>query len=673
MSESFNDKEFSATTGVQDFKFRHVGPAPEGFPAACVPDSYSREVFASTYEERREAFFEHVRINPGVDTVKGFAYELVRLELGNQPIHESLLIAALDYIDSRLDCADFVLNGMLRLHYQFIDSEQLSEAFREKLRETILSFKYWPDEPGVDSMCYWTENHHILFSTCELLAGQLYPDELFSNSGQTGREKQARALARIRKWLELRFKAGFSEWLSNVYYDEDLPALLNLVDFAEDQVVARNAGAVIDLMCLDMAANSYRGLFSCSHGRTYTKEKIHPYQESTTDTAKLLFGLGSFANEDNMSAVFFALSPNYRLPDVIFQIAADGDRDEWLSRQRMSIKFSEAARWGYGEKNLESAMGLLSYGGYVDPRTINHMVLMLDSFNWWDNKFFLEFAPVKRAMQIGSKIGLTNLVAWFLRKDMSRNNMDEVNLYTYRTPQYMLSTAQDYRKSYGGDQHHIWQATLDDEAVCFTTHPGGYGLQAPDAYWHGNGFMPRAIQHRNVAVILYKTPRTPNVVLSQTLEFTHAFFPRDRFDSVIEKNGWLFGEKNGGYIALYSSNSYRWQKEGEYKGQEVIADGRSNAWLVEMGREGQYGSFEKFIEQITAASLNINGLKVCYESPSVGKVEASWSGVMKVAGEPVSTRDYPRYENPACQADFATNEIAVRLDESTHTISLIEH
>ena len=56
--------------------------------------------------------------------------------------------------------------------------------------------------------------------------------------------------------------------------------------------------------------------------------------------------------------------------------------------------------------------------------------------------------------------------------------MKEVNTYTYRTPDYMLSTAQDYRKSFGGDQHHIWQATLDDEAVCFTTHPGGYGLQA---------------------------------------------------------------------------------------------------------------------------------------------------------------------------------------------------
>jgi hypothetical protein len=209
----------------------------------------------------------------------------------------------------------------------------------------------------------------------------------------SGRDKQARAKKRIEKWLELRFRTGFSEWLSNVYFDEDFPPLLNLLDFAEDEEIRRRARLVIDLMCFDMACNSYHGLFSCTHGRTYTKEKLNPYQESTTDTAKLLFGLGSFANEDNMSAVLFALSPNYRLPEVIFDIATDTGREEWINRQRVSIRFDEAARWGYGEKNLESAMGLLSFAGYCDPRTFNHMVLMLDAYDWWENKFFLEFKP----------------------------------------------------------------------------------------------------------------------------------------------------------------------------------------------------------------------------------------------------------------------------------------
>lgn len=669
MAKTFNDKEFAATTGVQDFKFRNVGPAPDGFPSVYAKDEYSREVFAPSYGERRAAFIEHVLANPGVDTIKGVFYELIRLEQNRGPIHQPLLFAALDYINSRLDCADFVLSAMLRIQYQFIDSELLCDAFRTELRQTILDFKYWPDEPGIDSMCYWTENHHLIFSTCEMLAGQLFPDEVFTNSGMSGREKTARGKKRVEKWLELRFKTGISEWLSNVYFDEDLPPLLNLLDFSEDREIARRARMLIDLMCFDMAANSYRGLFSCTHGRTYTREKLNPYRESTTDTAKLLFGLGSFANQDNMSAVMFALSPNYRLPEVIFSIAADGEREEWVNRQRVSIKFSEAARWGYGKLDLESAMGLLSFGGYCDPRTFNHMILMLDEFNWWENKFFLEFTPFRRSMQIGSKFGLSTLIAWLLRKDMSRNNMDECNIYTFRTPDYMLSTAQDYRKGYGGDQHHIWQATLDGEAVCFTTHPGGYGMQAPNAYWHGNGFMPRAIQHRNVAVILYKTPRTPNIVLEQTLAFTHAFFPAQRFDRVTEKNGWLFGKKNNGYIAICSGNGYRWQDEGEYKNLEVIAEGRNNAWLVEMGRKTQYGSFDDFVTRVAGAKCAINGLRVNYESPSVGHIVAGWSGPMRVDGKTVATRDYRRYDNPACQTEFASDKVVINYKGQSLTLA----
>ena len=98
----------------------------------------------------------------------------------------------------------------------------------------MLGFKYWPDEPGIDSMCTWTENHHILFASAAYLAGQLFPDAIFTNSGHAGAEKMAQNRPRISRSLDLRFRTGFSEWLSHVYYDEDLTALLSLVDFCAD-------------------------------------------------------------------------------------------------------------------------------------------------------------------------------------------------------------------------------------------------------------------------------------------------------------------------------------------------------------------------------------------------------------------------------------------------------
>ena len=64
----------------------------------------------------------------------------------------------------------------------------------------------------------------------------------------------------------------------------------------------------------------------------------------------------------------------------------------------------------------------------------------------------------------------------------------------------MLSTAQSYRPGHASEQHHISQATLDEQAIVFTTHPKNEpqsGTQWPDddGYWTGNGSLPRAAQH----------------------------------------------------------------------------------------------------------------------------------------------------------------------------------
>ena len=67
----------------------------------------------------------------------------------------------------------------------------------------------------------------------------------------------------------------------------------------------------------------------------------------------------------------------------------------------------------------------------------------------------VSFAPKHPAQDAFGKTTARALV-W----DLCRNTREQVNITTYRTPDYMLSCAQDYRPGYGGDQQHIWQATL---------------------------------------------------------------------------------------------------------------------------------------------------------------------------------------------------------------------
>lgn len=626
------------------YQMRITLPPPDDYPREAVLDPYALTP-GGTFVERRRQYLDHCLVNPAPNNTKTAYHELVRLAAGGTP-HEGVFHAALDFIQGRNDCADFTLHSILRLLYQFAGHPRVSAPLWERARETVLGFKYWPDEPGIDSLCTWTENHYILFAAGAYLAGQLYPDAVFANSGHTGREKMLLNRPRILRWLDLRFRTGFSEWLSHVYYDEDLTALLSLVDFCQDGEIRRRAAMVIDLLLLDMALNSYSGVFGSTHGRAYENTKKWAANEGTIDTQKLLFGLGQYSGFDNMSAASFALSGNYRLPPVLAAIACDLDRSEMENRQRMGIRVAEAERWGLGFDDFEDGMVFLTLEAYLHPRTAELTLRMFDAFDWWQNSFFAPFQPYRRLLSILRRTRTLGPLARALEWDLCRNTREAVNVYTYRTPDYMLSCAQDYRPGYGGDQQHIWQATLGPDAVCFATHPAKLAGASPN-YWAGAGQLPRAVQVKNVLIAIHNLHNKPALYVPSRLHFTHAWLPRDRFDEVLEREGWIFARKGRGYLALRSQQPYRWQTDpGPDQDREVIAEGKQNVWICEMGRQATDGSFAAFVERICAAKLAFEGLNVVYHSPTQGRLEFGWRGPLRQEGRVVPVGGYPRYDNP---------------------------
>jgi hypothetical protein len=378
--------------------------------------------------------------------------------------------------------------------------------------------------------------------------------------------------------------------------------------------------------------------------------------EATIDTQKLLFGTGIFTGKDNMGAVALALSTHYQLPGVIFDIAADSNTLE--NKQRMGIKVKEAKKWGLAPDDMETGMAFLSLEAYTHPKSINLVMKLFDQFRWWQNQFFTDFAKYRKLIEALRKVRLLPLLAILLEKDLTRNTREEVNLYTFKTADYLLSTAQDYRKGYGGDQQHIWQATLGPKAVCFTTHPG-HQENTSAGYWVGSGNLPRVAQYKNVLIASYRISRMPGLYMTNALFFTHAWFPKDEFDEVRELNNWVFARKADGYLALTSQNKMTWQTEGEDKDRELIADGLQNIWVCELGNKTDCGSFASFCERIASSDLQFRGQKVSYCSPSQGEIQFGWHAPFKVKEKPVSLMDYPRYDNPYCQAEFAADEIKI--------------
>ena len=175
--------------------------------AALATELGSAETY---FNERSEAYLTQC-----ANACGGMDGELAKLETGLGQIDESVIQRQLDFMDERKASADFKATRCLRLFGLHGDSPRLSCAIKAEFKETFLDFKYWIDEPGEDAMQFWSENHFIMCTSTDYIAGTMYSNETFRNDGRTGAEHAATARPRVLQWLNDRMAYGFSEWLSS--------------------------------------------------------------------------------------------------------------------------------------------------------------------------------------------------------------------------------------------------------------------------------------------------------------------------------------------------------------------------------------------------------------------------------------------------------------------------
>ncbi len=140
-----------------------------------------------------------------------------------------------------------------------------------------------------------------------------------------------------------------------------------------------------------------------------------------------------------------------------------------------------------------------------------------------------------------------------LYRHIQPHALSDVNLYTCRTPEYVLSCAQRYRPGVAGYQQFIWCAAVGERAIVFTTNPAPEDQPSgtPGA-WAGNGILPQVVQHRNVLICMYRIRpyRIFDNPWTRSADYVHAWFPKVLFDAVHERNGWYIGRRGKGYVAL---------------------------------------------------------------------------------------------------------------------------
>ncbi len=582
--------------------------------------------------------------------------QLCRLATGDGPIREEVVREALAKIDAREDCADFALNTVLRILTLFSGHQDLPAELEADMVASVLDFKYWLDEPGPDNMCWWSENHQILFHTAELLAGQLFPDRVFTNSGMTGTDHIAHALPLVKAWLDDRSVFGFSEWHSNVYFNEDMPALINLVDLAWDANVATQAAMVLDLMTFDFASTYYKGVYATAHGRTYESKQVGGSNDSTSDAAWILLGLGNSRSHSNFTGSFLATSFRYWPPDILEDVAEDAS--PYLEhKQRDGIDVADGPAYGIGYEDFDDIMFWWGMEAYVASEVIEGTFDMVDYYDLWEGYFWSSVAFLQPLS--GSPV-LQPLAAHL--DDFTRGiALESMSTYVYRTPYYQLSGAQDYNPGMWGGQQHIWQATLDADAVVFTTYPGGMEGDYAAGEWTG-GWLPRALFHKNVGIVLYRRDRYPLADKNFFVEYTHAYFPRWAFDEIRTVGPWTFGRKGDAYLALFSDQPVTWVGDDLDNAYELVADGFGNTWIVELGSAAEWPDFDTFVDQVSSAPVVISGDVVDYDSPSQGMMSVG-AGGLTVNGLHVDTGPYDRWDNRYASQAFGTRRTVITLGD----------
>jgi len=574
---------------------------------------------------------------------------IIELDRGNT-IDEAEILDLVDFVNNRYDCADFRLICLVRTYIAY--RHLLTESTVKAIENSMLSFKYWMDEPGSDGMCFWSENHQLLFHTCEYLIGNLFLDSIFSNDGKTGRAHKEKARPKIMSWLKNRFTYGFTEWHSNTYYEEDIAPLSVLIDFSEDAEMVEQSKMILDILFLDMAMHSFEGYFVATSGRCYENQKKNSSLADVNDILAYAFGIQKRKYDYTRISSMFLLCKNYQVPKIIVDIAHS--QGTQIIMDSMGLDLFEVSKEMPDDDIDQKGMFLWSMEAFTNKESINMTMKTFNEWNLKENNFLKDLQSVN--IPILRKLGLLPTVVKILNPATQGVAIERANTYTYKTDDYMMSSAQRYHPKAFGDQQHIWQATLPNQINIFSTHPGSpmFDDEARNfspSYWVGNGINPHAVQHENVLLLMYDLRARKGYLERNRQKFIHFYFPVNKFEEMIELDNRIYGKVKNSYIAILSSKPYEIKDD-----EEIIIQGDTSQFVVILGSAEQYGLFSEFVDMVQESSVLFNHKKIQFLLNHT--YELKFNSTFKVDDQ-VIRLDYPRYDTPFVESLRKPNELMI--------------
>lgn len=454
---------------------------------------------------------------------------------------EQLLYETLSQIEKRYDCTDFLIAGLIR----YINNYPLNEQLEARVEEVLTHYRYWMTHKGVDSMCFWSENHSILFYSAAMFCGEMYPRAMFPRAAMTGEQLSEFGKRHVLEWLEDIETNGFEEFLASAYVSITFMALLNLIDYADTEISIR-ASAITDDLLIMLAKHTFDGSIIGPMGRVYG-ETIYPFRQGAQALLNMINPKAPYDYSEGWMAAY--ATTTYRFPKGLVDIM-NQNIDETYTTGNACVHLNKQRH--YILTSVES------------PR--------LDaSYKRWEN------------------ITL-NAVDHQESHDFTKSLNERFHGTTFFEPGVY------------GYQQHLWYGALDNKTPVFVTHPGGTtaSCSTRPGYWYGNGVFPAIKQVENTIGSIYVIPD------SHPIHFTHVFWPKARMDETRYVDGWLVGRKGKGYIGLWCSHPMEAYQDQLYDCEYRIYSSHS-AFLCVCSDIEQDKTFDDFIKSCKAQSPHYDG------------------------------------------------------------------
>ena len=87
---------------------------------------------------------------------------------------------------------------------------------------------------------------------------------------------------------------------------------------------------------------------------------------------------------------------------------------------------------------------------------------------------------------------------------------------------------------------------------------------------------------------------------------------------------------------MWSRAATSWSPDGVFGGEGLIAPGRQNVWVCQLGREKVDGPFKDWTAKIAAAPVKSSDSTVTYTAPGIGTIDFGWEGAFRVDGKVVT-------------------------------------